>query len=575
MFSVKKIDDLYAIEFTGEPSQFADFISIVYKIDRSDRAQEGRIYYFSEKGYKRLYYMFSNYLPDVGALNPYKKSSDKKDQEKYKDICVDFNLEPYVYQKEAIYDASQKDNILYVLPCGAGKTVIGLGIFHELFKQEKIQGPALIVTKASLKEQWKREVEKFTDYSAHVIKTLSECKKDQAAFEEQFDSANILITNYEGVANKDIKPMLHKKKLEMMFLDEIHYVKSPTSKRSKSIHEFNYVKHKFGATASPVKKNPQDLFSIYKFINPEVFPSESNFNRIFVQYGGFGRIIGGKNKAMLNEKIEPHMFRKTSEEVNEFLPKELIIQRNYELSRRQQKSHDLIMEKIDEFREQEQNIRKKLTGKTNNPDNHPDLQKIEAMIMAHQSFAQQLCNDEKLLLNSESEMAKEFVTGDPSNKVKLMLDTLEEIIEAEENVVIFSKFASIQPILTDYITKLFNKNENTKHNKIAYIRGGMSTKQRYKEVYEKFRDDEDYKVLLASDAGAEGLNLSNCKYLIDFEPADSHATQTQRYGRITRADSTHKNVIVYKLIGHNTWDEIGQKIVSKKESYHSEIIEGA
>lgn len=68
------------------------------------------------------------------------------------------------------------------------------------------------------------------------------------------------------------------------------------------------------------------------------------------------------------------------------------------------------------------------------------------------------------------------------------------------------------------------------------------------------------------------LNMGHCKYLIEYDLAISYAIQTQRHGRLERADSVHDNVIVYQLIALNSWDEIQQKIVDKKEGFDEEII---
>ena len=102
----------------------------------------------------------------------------------------------------------------------------------------------------------------------------------------------------------------------------------------------------------------------------------------------------------------------------------------------------------------------------------------------------------------------------------------------------------------------------------------MNEKRRYEEVYTKFQNDDEYKLLLMSDAGAEGFNLSKCKYLCEYEPAISYAVQTQRHGRIERADSDFDNVIVYQLIANGSWDEIARKIIAKKEHYDTAIIKG-
>lgn len=69
------------------------------------------------------------------------------------------------------------------------------------------------------------------------------------------------------------------------------------------------------------------------------------------------------------------------------------------------------------------------------------------------------------------------------------------------------------------------------------------------------------------------LNLGSIRYLIEFELADSAAKQTQRHGRIQRADSIHKNVFVFQLITRDSWDEVQWKIVNKKQEYSKKILD--
>ena len=72
---------------------------------------------------------------------------------------------------------------------------------------------------------------------------------------------------------------------------------------------------------------------------------------------------------------------------------------------------------------------------------------------------------------------------------------------------------------------------------------------------------------------AEGISLSKCNYLIEYDLADSYAIQTQRHGRIKRANSVHKTGYVYQIICLESWDEVQQKIIAKKENYDSTLIQ--
>lgn len=239
-----------------------------------------------------------------------------------------------------------------------------------------------------------------------------------------------------------------------------------------------------------------------------------------------------------------------------------------EFEENQKVKYSELTEKLEEHKKKEDILRNSLTPQeiaTND-----ELKQLEGMIMALQTFAQELADTEELFDYSESNMAKQYKTGSKSNKVALCLDLIDEIIESGEKVAIFSKYQRMQDILTNHINKSFKDKDYPV--KIAYINGSLNSAQRYVEAYDKFRDDDDYKILLLSDAGCEGLNLSKCKYLIEFDIADSYAIQTQRHGRIERSDSIHDNVFVYQLIVSDSWDEVQLKIVSKKESYDEDII---
>lgn len=69
------------------------------------------------------------------------------------------------------------------------------------------------------------------------------------------------------------------------------------------------------------------------------------------------------------------------------------------------------------------------------------------------------------------------------------------------------------------------------------------------------------------------INLSSSKYMIEFELADSAAKQTQRHGRIQRADSVHKTVFVFQLHTKDSWDDVQEKIVNKKQGYADRILD--
>lgn len=528
------------------------------------------------------------------------------------DIGAEMKLSPFSYQKKAIRFGLNKKNTLFKLPCGAGKTVIGIGLASELNRLDKIKPPFLMVTKAALKNQWASEIEKFSNLKPVILQTydksvssfsslikkeedkivpllkkamknnkkISEIQKKinelkQAAekkFKEQFD-AEVYVANYETLNDEKVRQAIIEKGTQFVFADEVQCIKDDAALRSKSLCNFNEFEYRFGATATPIKKNMEDLYGLFHLINKDIFGERKDFNRNYLKYGKFKQIAGYKNTKVLLGKVKPYIFSMTEEELGKALPTLTPpIIRYCDLTEKQRLMTNTLMEEIQQLKEEERRLYAKKGGNID-PKTDPELQKLQGQIMARQTFAQQLADSEELLKESDSGMAKHYITGSSSSKLDLLMNILEEILESEEKVCIFSRYLHMQKIIEDAVKKKAKSN-SAFNVKIANITGVMDAKTKYENVYDKFQGDDDYKILLCSDAGNEGLNLTKCRYLIEYEPADSEANQQQRHGRIRRADSIYRTVFVYQLIARESYDEIAQKIISKKEKYAASIEKG-
>ena len=247
------------------------------------------------------------------------------------------------------------------------KTPIGLGAFLELKKRdENLRG--IFVVKAALKDQWFEEVSKFTDLRVNVLYTFKKStqkyearikKKEQeletlikdaannakaiietreqitairneqrTEFAKLFDTSkyDIFVVNYETILDEMVRIMLHREvKADFWYVDEVDCIKSNEALRSKAIYEFNDAKYRYGATATPIRKNPKDLFGIFSFINPLLFPNEKAFDRTYLKFY-YGRVSGSQNEEQLAEKVEPYIFRRTFEQIADQLPQQMVYQ---------------------------------------------------------------------------------------------------------------------------------------------------------------------------------------------------------------------------------------------------------
>lgn len=505
-----------------------------------------------------------------------------KEHHAYEIECslLKYNLFPY--QEEAVAFCLDKKSALLRLCCGAGKTFIGIATYARARGLGMIQGPAIVIVKASLKTQWAKEVVKFSYMTSIVVQTKSQIKNRiskkgktpkqiesevEQLFKEQFTKADFLVLNYEALTQFEIREAIRELKPEFVFSDESHYIKNADADRTKAVYELCEAKIKIASTATPIQKNWVDVYGIFRFIVPTLWASFSKFAARHIIYSGYGKIGSFKNVEELKNRVSPYIFTKTEEDIGDQLPKAMPPIALYcRLDTPVQQMSDTIMADLASLKEQEQMMLKRF-GSKKEYDESTERMQLEAQIMALQTFAQEIADSPELINNSPSKMAQNYVIkGTYKNaKMDLLLKQVDEIIDSGEKVCIFSRFEKMQDIFEKVLHKQYPKMV------IAKASGKVVDKKRFEEVYDKFRDNDACKILLASDALAEGVNLSCCKYIIEYDLAESYAVQKQRHGRIRRADSKHDMVFVYQMLAEDSYDEIAQKIVNKKERMHDEL----
>ena len=482
----------------------------------------------------------------------------------WKDIGQGLKYEPYEYQKETVFFGSDKNSALFLLPTGSGKSFIAITLYNELKQSNKVTTPGIIVVPASLKYQWVKEVSKFSDLIAHSVDTPSKAGKK---FDKQFEDCDLLICNYETLKNKAVTEKLKEINCQFIIGDEIQKINNYKSGIHKAICQFNDLEYRYGMTATPITNNPENVFGIFNFLDPNLFKTHGKFATNYIIYKGYGRVAGVKNVEHLKGQIGPYIFMKTVEEISDQLP-ELIVSPIYcTMSNKTRKINDAIMADLKIAQEAVERIEKQIP----NPkelEKNADYKQWTAKIMAYQTFAQELADDPRLLGMSESNMANQYnIDGLDSPKLTVLKDLVSNIIDADETVCIFTKYERMQRLLINELQAEF------KDIKIAHINGSMTPEERYEQAYTLFQDDPDYRVLIVTEAGNAGISLSKCKNLIEYDLADSYANQIQRHGRIKRADSISRISNVYQIILDESYDVIAQRIINKKQKYDDEIIQ--
>ncbi|GIX50684.1 MAG: hypothetical protein KatS3mg132_878 [Limisphaera sp.] len=133
-----------------------------------------------------------------------------------------------------------------------------------------------------------------------------------------------------------------------------------------------------------------------------------------------------------------------------------------------------------------------------------------------------------------------------------VLDSSDVIRAEDEKLLIFTEHR-------DTLESLAKRLEEKGYT-VATIHGGMDVESR-KRAQREFRTRA--KIMVATDAAGEGINLQFCRYLINWDIPWNPNRLEQRMGRIHRYGQTG-DVWVYNLVAQNTREgAVLQKVLSK------------
>ena len=460
-------------------------------------------------------------------------------------------LSPYPYQKEAIYYAINNPNSLLILPTGSGKTPIGVGIVSEYDNDN----PIIVCTKTSLKYNWLQEISKFSDIPAKIIETPSKAGK---RFNEQFENCKIYVLNYETLKNKQVYEKLREYNVCGIIMDEMQYVNNHKAQRSKATYQFNDLDLRVGLTATPITNNPLNLYGLFNMIDPTVFQSYSKFSNRYIIWK-YRRPVKAKNVDEMLDKVRPYIFKKDEADIAGQLPELNVLPPIIcSMTDNMREINTIIFDNLEQLNDVICKLDKKGV-----PETDPQWIQAQANLQAYQTYAQELADD-ITLLDTDNAFTKDFNIYDTTNpKLEALLEIIEPILESENKVCIFTKYERMQQIIIQAIKDKFSID-------VAYVNGSMNAEERFTQAMDRFNNGS-VDVIVATDAMSEGISLYNCKYLVEYEPANSYAVQTQRRGRVKRANSISRISYIYQLITDDSWDNISLKSINKKKGYDDSL----
>jgi SNF2 family DNA or RNA helicase len=471
----------------------------------------------------------------------------------------------------SLFTMQQNGGFLLADTMGLGKTIQALGVAHSLFKRGECK-KVIVSCPKNVKYQWADEVETFTDLKPIVVDGYNR-KKRLECFEEEGD---IYITNHDQLINDDFDYMMDISP-DLLIIDEIHYFKNHSTKRTRALKKIGELtKYRLGLTGTPMQNHPSDVHSVFEFLIPNLFGSFNSFKKKYIYYSwdyGYPQEEGYQNLFDLKKRISPYMIRRLTHDVRDDMPEVYQKTHYVEMSKTQKEIHEKVSIELEDTKDQINALRQsiaKAKGKRKKKL-ESELEELDGRAMGLMNIQMEVSNNLSLLKSSESGWVKQFVKDvpiSPSAKFKHTMKLIKSVLEYDEDfkIVIFSQFARmVKELKEEILDKNYSK-------EVATIYGELNEKQRNDEK-RNFIDNKECRVIVMSDAGAEGLNLQVASHLINYDYPWNPAIIDQRNGRINRIGSPWDKVFISNMISKESIDEKVEKAVNKKRKTSNQIVE--
>jgi len=447
------------------------------------------------------------WLPKVAMIRDNKVKNVVIDYEKYS------HRPPLEHQKEAIQKLCENKKMILADDMGLGKTTSTIIAALETGAKK-----IMIICPASLKINWQREIENYTDRTTSII----EGKK--------WEDADFVIINYDIIKNfhdeKNKKEsVILNSQFDLVVIDEAHYIQNKQAQRTKLINDFASMTNRLWLlTGTPITSRPINYYNLLNLIES---PVAVNWMAYVKRYcNGFQfragkrkvwNVSGASNLEELRDRTKPQVLRRLKENVLD-LPDKIVTPVYLRLRSRQYE--ELMGDYYDWY--------------DKSGDAGSLTLQFTKLTQVRQCIAQE--------------------------KVSSTIEICENIIEQDKKVIVFTNFTKTLEMILEHFGK-----------KAVRLDGSMNQRERQESV-DKFQNDETVKVFVGNiKAAGTGITLTSGEAVVmndlSFLPSDHSQAEDRayRYGQ-------KNNVLVYYPIFDNTIEGIIYDILRKKKDIFETVM---
>ena len=405
---------------------------------------------------------------------------------------------------------------------GLGKTLQAIVLISKIHEEKKKK--SMVIMPKSLIYNWENEIKRFSPKLK--VGVYYGINRDFSSLKK----ADVILTTY-GTIRNDIENLLEQK-FDLLVLDESQNIKNINSQTTKAVLLLN-AKKRVALSGTPIENNLLELYSLFRFLNPEMFGSVQRFTNSYIlpiqKYSDTSTI------EELKKKIYPFLLRRVKKEVLEDLPDKIEKLVYVDMNDEHRRFYE-------ERRRYYYSLLEKNTSSQGNFDKF---------------FVLQAINELRHIVSSPELEIKKII----SSKKEVLIENMIEAIENNHKVLVF----------VNYLSSIESICDSLKENKIKYLKMTGQTKDR-QNLVDKFQNDSRYKVFVMTlKTGGVGLNLVSADTIFIYDPWWNTTVENQAIDRAYRLGQD-KTVFAYKMIMRNTIEEKILKLQEMKNKLLDDLI---
>ncbi|MEK4668388.1 DEAD/DEAH box helicase [Niallia sp. FSL R7-0271] len=420
---------------------------------------------------------------------------------------------------------------------GLGKT-IEAGLILKEYMIRGLVKKVLILVPASLVTQWSIELN-----SKFFIPAVSQRKS------YVWEQCDIVVSSIDTAKREPHRSIINNLDYDLVIIDEAHKLKNNKTKNYEFVQN---LKKKFCLllTATPIQNRVSEIFNLVSLLKPGHLGSETAF---YEKYKKDSRSVNDDEH--LKELVNKVMIRNRRSDTGIEWTKRVVEAVTIDFTEEERELYNTI-ESLKGYEADDEK------AGTRSPFSMITLQREacssrEAVYYTLQNMMKKTENPTQEFQDKIQLLGSKIMAITKNSKAEKALELIKNV---DDKVIIFTEYRATQLYLQWYL----------KQHGITSVpfRGGF---KRGKKDWMRDLFQNHAQVLIATEAGGEGINLQFCNHIINFDLPWNPMRLEQRIGRIHRLGQK-KDVMIYNFAIRDTVEDHILKLLYEKIHLFEKVI---